>query len=217
MTKVLICDDQDLVCEGLKAILSTDPELEVVGVANDGAEAIEMIPSCQPNLILMDLKMPGMNGIHATRHIHQHHPQIHVLVLTTYDADNWVFDAIRAGARGYLLKDTPRERLIAAIKETVTGKTPVDPNVAGKLFSHVLQQTSTPDTSIAILLSEREREVLGLLGRGLSNAEIAAQIYLSEGTVRNYVSSIFDKLDVTDRTQAAILAIRSGLADTSDQ
>lgn len=217
MIKVLICDDQDLVCEGLKAILSTDPGLEVVGVANDGSEAIEMIPACQPDLILMDLKMPGMNGIHATRHIRQNHPQVHVLVLTTYDADNWVFDAIRAGARGYLLKDTPRERLIAAIKETVSGQTPVDPNVAGKLFAHVQQQTSMPDTSIASLLSEREKEVLGLLGKGLSNAEIAARIYLSEGTVRNYVSSIFVKLGVTDRTQAAILAIRSGLADLSNQ
>jgi DNA-binding NarL/FixJ family response regulator len=216
MIRVLICDDQDLVCEGLKAILSTDPGLEVVGVANDGAEAIEMIPACQPDLVLMDLKMPGMNGIHATRHIGRHHPGVHVLVLTTYDADNWVFDAIRAGARGYLLKDTPRERLIAAIKETVTGKTPVDPNVAGKLFVHVQRQTSMPDTSIASLLSEREKEVLGLLGKGLSNAEIAARIYLSEGTVRNHVSSIFEKLGVPDRTQAAILAIRSGLADLSD-
>jgi len=217
MIKVLICDDQDLICEGLKAILSTDPELDVVGVANDGAEALEMLPSCQPDLVLMDLKMPGMNGIHATRHIHQQYPQVCVLVLTTYDADNWVFDAIRAGARGYLLKDTPRERLIAAIKETVSGKTPVDPNVAGKLFAHVLQQTSMPDTSIASLLSEREKEVLGLLGKGLSNAEIAAKIYLSEGTVRNYVSSIFEKLGVNDRTQAAILAIRAGLADISNQ
>jgi len=217
MIRILICDDQDLVCEGLKAILSTDLDLEVVGVANDGAEAIEMISTCQPDLVLMDLKMPGMNGIHATRHIHQQYPQVHVLVLTTYDADNWVFDAIRAGARGYLLKDTPRERLIAAIKETVTGKTPVDPNVAGKLFAHVQQQTSIPDTSIASLLSEREKEVLGLLGKGLSNAEIATKIYLSEGTVRNYVSSIFEKLGVADRTQAAILAIRSGLADISNQ
>jgi DNA-binding NarL/FixJ family response regulator len=217
MIKVLICDDQDLICEGLKAILSTDPELDVVGVANDGAEALEMLPSCQPDLVLMDLKMPGMNGIHATRHIHQQHPQVCVLVLTTYDADNWVFDAIRAGARGYLLKDTPRERLIAAIKETVSGKTPVDPNVAGKLFAHVLHQTSMPDTSISSLLSEREKEVLGLLGKGLTNAEIAAKIYLSEGTVRNYVSSIFEKLGVTDRTQAAILAIRVGLADISNQ
>ena len=215
MIKVLICDDQDLVCEGLKAILSTSPDIQVVGVANDGAEALALIPECQPDLVLMDLKMPGMNGVHATRHIRQQFSDIQVLVLTTYDADEWVFDAIRAGANGYLLKDTPRERLMAAIQEAVAGKTPVDPNVAGKLFAHVAQQTTAPDTTIASLLSEREKEVLGLLGKGLSNKEIADRIYLSEGTVRNYVSSIFEKLGVTDRTQAAILAIRYGLADLS--
>jgi DNA-binding NarL/FixJ family response regulator len=216
MIRVLICDDQDLVCEGLKAILGTDPDLQVVGVANDGAEALERIPACKPDLVLMDLKMPGMNGVHATRHIRQQYPQVQVLVLTTYDADEWVFDAIRAGARGYLLKDTPRERLLAAIREAVAGKTPVDPDVAGKLFTHVVQRTSVPDVAITGLLSKRELEVLGLLGKGLSNTEIAARIYLSEGTVRNYVSSIFEKLGVTDRTQAAVLAIRSGLVDLSE-
>jgi two-component system, NarL family, response regulator LiaR len=215
MIRVLICDDQDLVCEGLRAILGTVPELEVVGVANDGAEALDLIPACHPDLVLMDLKMPGMNGVHATHRIRQQYPEIQVLVLTTYDADEWVFDAIRAGARGYLLKDTPRERLISAIQEAAAGETPIDPAVAGKLFAHVMQQTSVPDTVIAGLLSVREREVLGLLGKGFSNAEIATRIYLSEGTVRNYVSSIFEKLGVTDRTQAAVLAIRSGLADLS--
>jgi DNA-binding NarL/FixJ family response regulator len=216
MIKILICDDQELVCEGLKAILSTDPDLKVVGVAYDGVEALEQIPRCQPDLILMDLKMPVMNGVQATRQIRQMYENIHVLVLTTYDADNWVFDAIRAGARGYLLKDTPRERLIAAIKEAVAGKTPVDPNVAGRLFAHVMQQAPAPDTSLASLLNEREKEILGLLGKGLSNAEIARHIYLSEGTVRNYVSSIFEKLGVSDRTQAAVLAIRYGLSNLSD-
>jgi two-component system, NarL family, response regulator LiaR len=216
MIRVLICDDQDLVCEGLKAILGTDPGLQVVGVANDGAEALELIPRLNPDLVLMDLKMPGMNGVHATRYIRRKHPEVQVLVLTTYDADEWVFDAIRAGARGYLLKDTPRERLLSAIREAVAGKTPVDPDVAGKLFARVVQPTSVPDAAIASLLSEREREVLGLLGKGLSNADIAARIYLSEGTVRNYVSSIFEKLGVTDRTQAAVLAIRSGLVDLSE-
>lgn len=216
MIRVLICDDQDLVCEGLKGILSTDPELKIVGVAKDGAEALEMIPACQPDLVLMDLKMPIMNGVQATRQIRQQYSKIEVLVLTTYDADEWVFDAIRAGARGYLLKDTPRQRLLAAIKEAAAGKTPVDPAVAGKLFAHVTQQTAAPDTAMASLLSEREKEVLGLLGKGLSNAEISARIYLSEGTVRNYVSSIFEKLGVEDRTQAAVLAIRCGLADLSE-
>lgn len=211
MTRVLICDDQDVVREGLQAILRTAAGLEVVGTAHDGAEALELIPSTQPDVILMDLKMPGMNGIQATHEICTHYPEVRVLVLTTYDADEWVFDAVRSGAAGYLLKDTPREQLIEAIKGTAAGKTHVDPTVAGKLFSQVAQSPAAPESSIADRLSEREREVLGLLAHGLSNADIAARLYLSEGTVRNYVSAIFTKLGVTDRTQAAVLALRHGL------
>ena len=217
MIRVLICDDQVIVCEGLRAILSTARGIEVVGAANDGAQAVEMIPETQPDIVLMDLKMPIMNGIQATRVIREQYPQVYVLVLTTYDADEWVFDAIRGGASGYLLKDTPREKLIAAIKETVEGKTHVDPSVAGKLFARVAaRDIGPPDTSIADSLSAREREVLSLLGRGLGNADIAKRLYLSEGTVRNYVSSILSKLNVPDRTQAAVLALRYGLANLGD-
>jgi len=216
MIRILICDDQDLVCEGLRAILSTDPDLEVVGVAHDGAQALELIPQTSPEIVLMDLKMPVMNGIQATRRIHEQHPEIKVLVLTTYAEDQWVFDAIRGGAAGYLLKDAPRETLIAAIKDTVAGKTHVDPAIAGKLFDHIAQKTPHPESAIIAELSDRERDVLRLLARGLSNANIAARLYLSEGTVRNYVSSIFTKLEVSDRTQAAILAIRYGLVDLQD-
>jgi DNA-binding NarL/FixJ family response regulator len=188
----------------------------VVGVANDGAQALKMIPTLTPEIVLMDLKMPVMNGIQATRHIHQHHSEIKVLVLTTYSEDQWVFDAIRGGASGYLLKDTPREALIQAIKETIAGKTPVDSAIAGRLFDHVAHKTPDPDTVIIEELSERERDVLCLLARGLSNADIATRLYLSEGTVRNYVSSIFAKLEVSDRTQAAVLAIRFGVVDIQD-
>jgi len=208
--KVLICDDQDVVREGLQAILKSCKDIEVVGLASDGAEALHMIPSAQPAVVLMDLKMPIMNGIQATHHIRTQYPEIRVLVLTTYDADQWVFDAIRSGAAGYLLKDTPRDGLIAAIKGTAEGKTHVDPNVAGKLFTQV-SKTPVEDTTFTASLSEREREVLSLLARGLSNADIAARLYLSEGTVRNYVSAIFVKLGVSDRTQAAVLALRYGL------
>ena len=165
----------------------------------------------------MDLKMPGVNGIQATRHIKDHYPGVRVLVLTTYDADEWVFDAIRSGADGYLLKDTPRQDLVAAIKGTFAGATHVDPAVAGKLFDHVAQTSpAAPDTAIVRSLSERELDVLRLLARGLSNADIAKRLYLSEGTVRNYVSAVLAKLDVTDRTQAAVLALRYGLVDLSD-
>jgi DNA-binding NarL/FixJ family response regulator len=212
--RVLICDDQEFVREGLRAILKTAPGIEVVGLAEDGARALELIPQVQPDVVLMDLKMPGVNGIQATRQIGDHYPKVRVLVLTTYDADEWVFDAIRSGAAGYLLKDTPREALIAAIQDTAQGKTPVDPNVAGKLFARVAQEPApAPSPVLAGSLSEREREVLGLLARGLSNAEIAGRLYLSEGTVRNYVSAIFAKLQVSDRTQAAVIALRYGLAD----
>jgi two-component system, NarL family, response regulator LiaR len=213
MIKLLICDDQDVVREGLKAILSTDAGLQVVGTAADGAEALELISSLKPDLVLMDLKMPIMNGVQATRHICQQYPDTKVLVLTTYEADEWVFDAIRSGASGYLLKDTRREGLIAAIKDAVAGKTPVDPAVAGKLFAQVVQGSPLPRSALVDRLSDREKEILRLLAAGTSNAEIAARLNFSEGTVRNYVSSIFDKLEVSDRTQAAVFAIRYGLAD----
>ena len=213
MIRVLICDDQNIVCEGLRAILSTATDIEVVGVANNGAEALEMIPQKNPDLVLMDLKMPEMNGIQATRLIRERHTAIHVLVLTTYDLDEWVFDAIRNGAAGYLLKDTPREELIRAIKGTVSGKTHVDPEVAGKLFSHIAQGITQPDSTLFAKLSDRELDVLRLVARGYNNTTIAEKLFLSEGTVRNYVSTIFTKLGVTDRTQAAILALRGGLAE----
>lgn len=211
MIRVLICDDQDVVREGLQAILGTVPEIYVVGVACNGAQAIEAVEQWNPDVVLMDLNMPGVNGIQATRTIHEKHPQIRILALTTYDADEWVFDAIRAGAAGYLLKDTSRAMLIKAITGTVEGQTYVDPAVAGKLFNHIAGTNASIDTSLANTLSACEREVLRLLADGLSNADIAKELFLSEGTVRNYVSSLFIKLGVNDRTQAAVVALQHGL------
>ncbi len=213
MIRVLICDDQMIVSEGLQLILETVPDIEVVGVASDGAEAIEKVEALHPDIVLMDLKMPGMNGIQATRIIRRDYPDVPVLVLTTFDADDWVFDAIRSGASGYLLKDAPRERLLTAVKETVAGKTHIDPSVAGKILSQFNQPTPTIDSSVDVDLNEREREILRLIAEGLPNATIAERLFLSEGTVRNYVSSIFTKLDVSDRTQAALFALRYGIAD----
>jgi DNA-binding NarL/FixJ family response regulator len=217
MIRVLICDDQDVVREGLRAILSTVPEIEVVGQARDGAEALEQVPHVRPDVVLMDLKMPGMSGIQATRAIRDRYPGVRVLVLTTFDGDEWVFDAIRGGAAGYLLKDTPRAGLIQAIKDTAAGKTPVDPAVAGKLFAQVTRAAPPPPTAAAQALSQREKDVLRLLARGLSNADIAGRLYLSEGTVRNYVSAILSKLEVSDRTQAAVLALRHGLIEPESE
>jgi DNA-binding NarL/FixJ family response regulator len=212
MTRVLICDDQWIVCEGLELILGSDPEIEVVGLASDGVEALAKVGEMRPDVVLMDLKMPVMNGVQATRRIKADYPEVKVLVLTTYGADEWVFDAVRAGAVGYLLKGTPREQLVAAVKGTAAGETYIDPKVAGKLLD-VIATHGAPAADSALLddLTERERDVLRLLTQGLSNSEIASRLFLSAGTVRNYVSSILTKLDVADRTQAALLALRHGL------
>ena len=213
MIRVLICDDQDVVREGLRSILGTASGIEVVALAENGARALELFEQHQPDVVLMDLNMPVMNGIQATRRLLERHPDARILALTTYDADEWVFDVIRAGAAGYLLKDTPRAELIRAIEGTANGLTFVDPNVAGKLFSRVSGGRIASDAALAAELSARERDIVKLLARGMSNADIANRLHLSEGTVRNYVSSIFDKLGVADRTQAAIVALRHGLGE----
>jgi DNA-binding NarL/FixJ family response regulator len=213
MIRVLICDDQAVVVDGLEMILSADPEIEVVGTAQDGAEAVQKVVQTQPAVVLMDLKMPGMNGIQATRHIRQQHPNVKILVLTTFGDDEWVFDAIRSGADGYLLKGTSRADLIRAVKGTAAGQTHVDPMIAGRLFSHVAQSPGQPSTTVIRELSDREQEILRLLAQGLTNAEIAERLYLTRGTVRNYVSAILAKLGVEDRTQAALMAVNYGLLE----
>jgi DNA-binding NarL/FixJ family response regulator len=170
-----------------------------------------MVAYKAPHLVLMDLKMPIMNGVEATRQIMMKYPEVKVLVLTTYADDEWVFDAIQAGASGYLLKDTPREELIKAVRGTVTGKTYVDPSIAGKVLEQVSSHQTQPATLITSKLTEREVEVLRLIAKGLSNSDIADRLFLSDGTVRNHVSAILAKLDVSDRTQAAVIAIQHGL------
>ena len=209
--KVIICDDQAIVRDGLAMLLKLEPDIDIVGSAEDGAEAVEMVADKKPDLILMDLKMPIMNGVEATRQIVAKYPEVKVLVLTTYADDEWVFDAIQAGASGYLLKDTPREELIKAVRGTVAGKTYVDPSVAGKVLEQVSSNQTQPATFITSKLTEREAEVLRLIAKGLSNADIADRLFLSDGTVRNHVSAILAKLGVSDRTQAAVIAIQHGL------
>lgn len=213
MIRVVICDDQEVVREGLRAILTNVPGIEVVGSAANGGECLEAVGTNAPDVVLMDLNMPLMNGVQATRELAAHHPDVKVLVLTTYDAEEWVFDAIRAGAAGYLLKDAPRQQLVDAIKGTAAGRTHVDPGVAGDLFDRLARSETSAPSTLAADLSPRERDVLRLLGKGLSNADIAEQLFLSEGTVRNYVSAVLAKLQVDDRTQAAVLAVRHGLVD----
>ena len=211
--KILICDDQAVVRDGLELLLKLERDFEVVGAARDGAEAVELTKEKKPDLVLMDLKMPGVNGIEATRQIRAHFPEIKVLVLTTYDDDQWLFDAIRAGASGYLLKDTPREEIVRAIRGTLAGKSFLDPGVAGKIIDQVASKQVQPETLLTGKLTEREVDVLRLIARGLNNSEIAARLHLSDGTVRNHVSAILAKLEVADRTQAAVIAIQHGLGE----
>jgi DNA-binding NarL/FixJ family response regulator len=188
-----------------------EKDLEVVGAAQDGVEALDLAMQTKPDLVLMDLKMPGMNGVEATRRIHERLPETKILVLTTFDDDEWVFDAVRAGATGYLLKDTPREKVVDAIRGTVLGKSFLDPAIAGKLMKQVATRQEQPSSIITDKLTARELDILKFIAHGLTNADIADRLHLSEGTVRNHVSEIFTKLEVNDRTQAAILAIRHGL------
>ncbi len=218
MVRVLICDDQTVVREGLNAILSTDEEIDVVGLAANGEAAIALAKELRPDVVLMDLKMPVMNGVHATRRLQTQQPPVRVLILTTYADDAWVFDAIRAGAAGYLLKDTRRDDLIAAIKGTAEGKSFVDPAVAGKVLQQVAAvPAQTGQAQAAETLSERELDVLRLIALGYSNPDIAQRLHLSAGTVRNYVSVILQKLGVEDRTQAAVVAYRWGLLNGEDK
>ncbi|NCP86942.1 MAG: DNA-binding response regulator [Anaerolineae bacterium CG_4_9_14_3_um_filter_57_17] len=209
--KILLCDDQAVIRDGLEMLLTLEKDFQVVGLAQDGAEALELAAQKQPDLILMDLKMPVMNGIEATREIHAKFPAIKILVLTTYDDDEWLFDAIRAGACGYLLKDASRQKIIEAIRGTLAGKAFVDPAVAGKLLNQIASKQTQPVSVLTGKLTGRELDVLRLIAKGFNNGEIAGQLHLSEGTVRNHVSAILEKLGVSDRTQAAVIAIQHGL------
>ena len=213
--KVIVCDDQEIVRQGLSTILNADPQIEVLATATDGEDLLGKVDQNKPDLILMDLKMPIMDGVQATRQIHQRYAEIKVLVLTTYDDEEWIMAALHAGADGYLLKDTPSEKLRSAIIDTVTGKMHLDPSVAGK----VVQNLGTTNYSVETAefsLTDREHEILELMAQGLSNADIARTLFLSEGTVRNYTSHLFSKLGVNDRTQAVIAALRYGLVDLND-
>ncbi len=218
MIRVLICDDQTVVREGLAAILSTAPGIEVVGLARNGREALDLLQEVQPEVVLMDLKMPVMNGVQTTQQLRRAYPEVNVLVLTTYADDQWVLDAVRAGAAGYLLKDTRRDVLIDAIKGTAEGKTYLDPAIAGKLTQQVAsgQTPRQPAEPPIYPFTEREQEVLNLLAQGHSNPEIANRLHLAKGTVRNYVSAILQKLGVSDRTQAAVVAVQRGMIEPKE-
>jgi len=219
MIRLLIVDDQEIVRQGLSVILKHEPEIEVIGTAANGRDAIDLTARLNPDVVLMDLQMPALNGIQATRAIIEKFPQTRVVVLTTYASDDWVFDALRAGACGYLLKDSDSAEIVRAVRGAVAGETWIDPAVAGRVlaeFNRLAAYLPSPDRSGAggavESLTERELAVLQHLANGKTNREIAETLFLSEGTVKNYVSTILGKLQANDRTHAAILALKRGLA-----
>ena len=212
--KILLVDDQPLFREGLRTLLSVHPDFEVVGEASNGREAISLVRSTGASVVLMDLQMPVLDGVAATRHLHDEQPECRVIVLTTFDDDELVFDGLRAGAVGYLLKDAPSEKLAEAIRVAARGETFLQPSVAAKVvaeFARLSRKTSERPDSHNEPLSERELEIVRLISKGASNREIADALFLAEGTVKNHVTNILGKLHVRDRTQAAIKARDSGL------
>lgn len=212
--RLLLVDDQAMFREGLRTLLSVHADVEVVGEAGDGDVAVRQVASLKPDVVLMDLRMPILNGVEATRRIRTQHAGCQIIVLTTFDDDEDVFDALRAGAVGYLLKDAPQEKLLEAIRLASRGESFLQPSIATKLVAEFsrLSCTRPVDRKLVHSLSDRELEVLQHLARGQSNKEIAMALYITEGTVKNHMTSILGKLGVPDRTQAALKARELGIA-----
>jgi DNA-binding NarL/FixJ family response regulator len=207
--RVLIADDHPVVREGLAAMLSRESDIEVVGEAQNGKVAIEKARELKPDIVLMDLRMPEVDGIEAIRRIKLENPRVKFIVLTTYDNDEYIFKGIEAGARAYLLKDAPRGELFKAIRAVNKGESLIEPAIAGKVLDRLAElsrQTQSPET-----LSERELEVLTLIAKGASNKLIATSLNIGESTVKTHIQNIFHKLNVGDRTEAVTEAIKKGI------
>jgi DNA-binding NarL/FixJ family response regulator len=212
--RVLLADDQALVRAGFRMILGAEPGIEVVGEAADGAEAVALASELDPDVVLMDVRMPGLDGIEATRRLGQAGIGARVLVLTTFDLDEYVYAAVRAGASGFLLKDAPREQLVTAVRTVARGEALLAPAITQRLIERFIARPAPARVAPALSeLSAREVEVLRLLARGLSNAEIAAALFLGEATVKTHLARIFAKLDLRDRVQAVVFAYESGLVE----
>ena len=212
MTTVLLVDDQQLVRTGFRLILDLEDDMTVVGEASDGQECLRLVAETQPDVVLMDVRMPVLDGIEATRRLSEAGSASRVLILTTFDLDEYVYDAMRAGASGFLLKDAPREQLVSAVRVVARGEALLAPSVTKRLIEQFVRMPSPSDGVPEVMreLSTREREVLTLLVRGLSNSEIASRMILGEATVKTHVARLLAKLGVRDRMQAVILAYETG-------
>lgn len=218
--RVLIADDQAMVRAGFAALLGADADFEVVGTASDGAEAVALARAVEPDVVLMDVRKPGVDGIEATRRLmalpaEQTHP--HVLMLTTFDIDEYVYEAMRAGASGFLLKDSPPAELAAGVRIVARGDALLDPAVTRRVIEHFVRAREAMPAPVALdALTPREREVLVLVAHGMSNREIAGELVLAEQTVKSHVSRILTKLQLRDRAQAVVAAYESGLVVPSE-
>jgi DNA-binding NarL/FixJ family response regulator len=212
--RILLVDDQRLMREGLRILLELEPDLEIAGEATNGQEALDTYAEIEPDVVLMDVRMPGMDGVEATWRLRERWPSALVIILTTFDDDEYVFEGLRAGARGYLLKDVSGHDLADAVRTVAAGGALIEPSVARRVvaeFARMAPPIRQPDDGLAEPLSEREREILRLMAQGLTNREIADRLSLAQGTVKNYVTTILQKLGARDRTQAALRARELGL------
>jgi DNA-binding NarL/FixJ family response regulator len=215
--RVLIADDQTLVRDGFRMILDAQEDIEVVGEAIDGVEAVEKGRQLRPDVVLMDVRMPGLDGIEATRRLLGGSIETHVLILTTFDLNEYVYEAMRAGASGFLLKDAPRSQLVDGVRTVAAGDALLAPAITRRLIEQFVSRPLAPRRTDGLdELTDRELEVLKQIARGLSNAEIAKEFFISDATVKTHVAHILQKLDLRDRVQAVVLAYESGLVEPGD-
>ena len=209
--RVVLVDDEAMVRVGLRMVLSSEPDIEVVGEAQDGGEAVDVVAATGPDVVLMDIRMPRVDGLEGARRVLQAHPEVRVIVLTTFDEDDYVESALRHGVSGFLLKVAPPERLVEAVRTVAGGGGLLDPAVTVRVIeSFAASPARAQRADVLDRLTERERDVLRLIGRGLSNAEIAAELYLGETTVKTHVSNVLAKLGLRDRVQAVVAAYETG-------
>ena len=222
MIKVLLVDDQTLIRQGIRLLLEIEPDIQVVGQAADGRAALEQVEALHPDVVLMDVRMPEMDGVAATRTLSARHPEVKVIILTTFEDDETVFEGLKAGARGYLLKDISSEEMAQAVRKVAAGDALIQSRLTRKVLAEFSRMATATDRgssskrgpvteALPVALTERELQVLQTLAHGLSNREIADQLVITEGTVKNHVSSLIDKLGVRDRTQAVLKAQELGL------
>jgi DNA-binding NarL/FixJ family response regulator len=216
MTRIVVVDDQEMVRTGLEMVIAAEPDMDVVGEAGDGAAAVEVVRRVRPDVVLMDVRMPGTDGIEATRRITAELPEVAVLVLTTFDLDEYVYAALRAGASGFLLKDAPADDLVHAIAVVAQGEALIAPSVTKRLIDEFAARPDAAEPPTLDGVTEREADVLRCVARGLSNTEIAAELFLAETTVKTHVSRLLMKLGARDRVQLVVTAYESGLVRPGD-